>query len=112
MVKTDDMNTPEKHEPDEFSPPGEHFAGDQDGAPKGYSLQFDDDDRDSWNYDNEYRRKKDLDDEEEDYLKDEEDMDIEEEEEEILSEERPAWSISEEEEEEEEEEPAPAFSSV
>src|SRR5215475_4654979 len=110
MVKTDDMNTPEKHEPDEFSPPDEYFAGDQDGEPKGYSLQFDDDDRDSWNYDNEYRRKKDHHDEEDDYLKDEEDMDIEEEEEEIFGENRPAWSISEE--EEEEEEPAPAISSV
>src|SRR5215475_10431740 len=106
MVKTDDMNTPEKHEPDEFSPPDEYVAGEQDGGSRGYSLQFDDDDRDAWNYDDEYRRKKDLDDEEEDYLKDEDDMDIEEEEE-IFSEERPAWSIREEE-EEEEEKPAPA----
>src|SRR6266508_2832753 len=94
MVKTDDMNTPEKHEPDEFSPPDEYVAGgERDGEPRGYSLQYDD----------EYRRKKDLDEEEEDYLKDEEDMDIEEEDDEILGEQRPAWSIREEEEEEEEE---------
>src|SRR5262245_64363274 len=106
MVKTDDMNTPEKHEPDEFSPPDEFIAGgERNDEPRGYSLQFDDDDRDSWNYDDEYRRNKDkdLDDEEEDYLKDEEDMDIEEEEEEeILGEQRPTWTIREEEEEEEE----------
>src|SRR5262245_48239666 len=113
MVKTDDMNTPEKHEPDEFSPPDEYIAGgEQGGGPRGYSLQFDDDDRDSWNYDDEYRRNKKLDDEEEDYLKDEDDMDTEEEDE-IFGEERPAWSIREEEEEEEEEEEiAPVVSGV
>src|SRR6266542_3442069 len=73
MVETDDMNTPEKHEPDEFSPPDEYVAGgERGGEPRGFSLQFDDDERDSWNYDDEYRRKKDLDEEEEDYLKDEE----------------------------------------
>ena len=39
MVKTDDMNTPEKHEPDEFSPPDEYIAGgERDGEPRGYSL--------------------------------------------------------------------------
>src|SRR5215510_12473803 len=114
MVKTDDMNTPEKHEPDEFSPPDEYIAGgERDGEPRGFSLQFDDDERDSWNYNDEYRRNKDLDDEEEEYLKDEEDMDIEEEEDEIFGEQRPAWSIREEEEEEEEEEEiAPVVSGV
>src|SRR5262249_12330796 len=111
MVKTDDMNTPEKHEPDEFSPPDEFIAGgERDGEPRGYSLQFDDDERESWNYDDEYRRNKNLDEEEEDYLKDEDDMDIEEEDE-IFGEERPAWSIREEE-EEEEEEIAPVASGV
>ena len=90
MVKTDDMNTPEKHEADELSPPDEYIAGgERDGEPRGYSLQFDDDDRDSWNYDDEYRRKKDTDDEEEDYLKDEDDLDIEEDDE-VFGEERPA----------------------
>src|SRR5215510_11073664 len=101
MVKTDDMNTPEKHEPDELSPPDEYIAGgERDVKPQGYSLQFDDDDRDSWNYDDEYRRKKDVEEEEEeeeDYLKDEDDMDIEDDDE--IFGEKPAWSISEEEEE-------------
>src|SRR5262245_42331928 len=111
MVKTDDMNTPEKHRPDEFSPPDEFSAGgERDGEQRGYSLQFDDDERDSWNYDDEYRRKKDLDEEEEDYLKDEDDMDIEEEEDEIFGEQRPAWTIREE--EEEGEENAPVVSGV
>src|SRR5262249_10420208 len=75
-VKNDDRNAPEKHERDEFSP-NEYSAGEQSGGPRGYSLQFDDDDRDPWNYGDDYRRDKDLDDEDDDYLKDEDDMDTE-----------------------------------
>src|SRR5215813_1672921 len=98
MVKTDDINTPEQHEPDDFSSPDEYIAGEHDVKPQGYSLQFDDDDRDSWNYDDEYRRKKDVEEEEEeDYLKDEDDMDIEDDDDEIFGE-KPAWTITEEEE--------------
>src|SRR5215470_1308057 len=100
MVKTDDMHTPEKHERDEFSP-GEYIAGGHNDSPGGYLFQFDDDERDPWD---EYRRNKDMD-EDDDYLK-------EDEEEEIFEKEpisKPIWSIGEE---EEEEEPAPVVSGV
>ena len=112
MVKTDDMNTPEKHDSDELSSPDEYIAGEHDdGGQRGFSLQFDDDDRDSWSYDDERRRNKDINNEDDDYLKDEDEMDIEDDDE-IFGEERPAWSIREVEEEEEEEEIAPVVSGV
>lgn len=59
-----------RYERNELSPTS-YFAP-QSGGPRGYSLQFDDDDeRDPWDYDD--YRDDDEDDEEDDYLKDEDD---------------------------------------
>src|SRR5262245_50392961 len=97
MVKTDDKNAPGKYERSELSP-NEYTASERNSGPGAYSFQFGDDDRDPWSYNDDYRRDKDLDDEEDDYLKDE---DEDEGEDDIFGNKKPIWSTNEEEEEEE-----------